>query len=457
MKIFYEDTIAAISTPFAQGGIGTIKISGPNAKLVAKSVFTPVNKATNIEKLGGYRAVFGHVFDVKRGILDEAVLLNFNMPKSYTGENVVELSVHSGLFILKQLLRSVFAAGARPAEPGEFTRRAFLNGKLTLTQAEAVMNLVSANSEQAHNAALQIKQGKLCEKIHKESKVLLNVLGHVAAFIDYPEEVDPVNLKSIDSEIAQVINKLTELLSGYEAGKMINEGISVSVVGKPNVGKSTIVNLLLGLERCIVTDVPGTTRDVIEESIIFDGVVVRLADTAGIRQTDDVVENMGVKLALNKLAQSFLVLAVFDASRPLDELDEQVFHEIVDKKHVIAIINKMDLPNRLDITQIEKCATQIIKGTTHNEHFREEIVAAIRLKLMPGLHLGCVPANERQYNCVSRAVTQLQKVKKLLLNGSLDVASVELENALEVLNELNGENISDLILDDIFGRFCVGK
>ncbi|GHU86174.1 tRNA modification GTPase MnmE [Clostridia bacterium] len=452
-----EETIAAIATPYAQGGIGIIRISGSDAKRVANRIFVPKNKTIKIENLEGYRALLGHVVDQDLATLDEAVLLNFNAPKSYTGEDVVELSVHSGLYILKQLLRSALAAGARIAEPGEFTKRAFLNQKLSLTQAEAVMDLISAGTKQAYTAAFDLKQGALHKKIAEISEDILDLSSHIAAFIDYPEEeVELVDIEKLESKIKQILDELRTLLESYESGKMIKEGISVAVVGKPNVGKSTIMNLLARCDKSIVTDVPGTTRDVIEESVNLDGIMLNIADTAGIRQTCDVVENIGVKRAIDKLNQAYLILAIFDASRPVDELDNWILKE-TSGKNVIAVINKLDLPLKLNREYIKSKVSCVVEGSTHDKNFRNLLSEAITKKIGMNAYSGCVLANERQYNCVQQAIDRLEEVQKTLKTGTLDVISTQMEEALSFLYELTGQNTSDSILYDVFNRFCIGK
>jgi tRNA modification GTPase len=452
-----EDTIAAIATPYAQGGIGIVRISGPHAKQVANRIFVPKNKTIKIGNLEGYRALLGHVVDQNLATLDEAVLLNFNAPKSYTGEDVVELSVHSGLYILKQLLRSALAAGARLAEPGEFTKRAFLNQKLSLTQAEAVTDLISASTKQAYSAALNLKQGALHAKITEISKDILDLSSHITALIDYPEEdLEPVDIGNLKSKIKQILNELKTLLESYESGKMVKEGISVAVVGKPNVGKSTIMNLLARCDKSIVTNIPGTTRDVIEESVDLDGITLNIADTAGIRQTSDVVENIGVARAIDKLNQAYLVLAIFDASEPVDDLDDRILKETAEK-NVIAVINKRDLPLKLDREYIKSRVGCVVEGSIHDKNFRNLLSEMIVKKVGGNIYPGCILATERQYNCIKRAIERLEEVQKTVKTQTLDVISVQVEEALGFLYELSGQNVSDSILDDIFSKFCIGK
>lgn len=454
---YVKDTIAAIATPYAQGGIGIIRISGAEAKSIAKKIFKPAKANFNISNLAGYCGLFGHVV-YNNKVIDEAIFLNFNAPKSYTGEDVVEISVHSGLFILKEVLRAVLNSGARLAQPGEFTKRAFLNQKITLTEAEAVVELISANNEQAHHAALELKQGKLFKFSQTIANELLSVISHVAAFIDYPEEeVADVDLKQLDEQISSVYSKLCELLKTYDFGKIIKEGIATVIVGKPNVGKSTIMNLLSGFNRSIVTSVPGTTRDIIEESIVIDGIMLKIADTAGLRKTEDLVENIGVQLAEKQLEQSDLVLAVFDASKPLENYDYELFDKITNK-NVIGIINKTDLSRKIDSELIKSKIGLVIEGSAQSNELLSKLAAAIKSKTEINLDCNCILANERQRDCIKRAAEQLEEARTLIAQKqTLDIISVCLEDALHFLFELEGKEVSDAVIDDVFAKFCVGK
>lgn len=454
---YAKDTITAIATPYAQGGIGIIRISGAEAKNIAKKIFKPAKANSNISNLAGYCGLFGHVVYNDK-VIDEAILLNFNAPKSYTGEDVVEISVHSGLFILKEVLRAVLNSGARLAQPGEFTKRAFLNQKITLTEAEAVADLISANNEQAHNAALELKQGKLFKFSQTIANELLSVISHVAAFIDYPEEeVADVDLKQLDLQIFNIYSKLCELLKTYDFGKIIKEGISTVIVGKPNVGKSTIMNLLSGFNRSIVTSVPGTTRDIIEESIVIDGIMLKIADTAGLRKTEDLVENIGVQLTEKQLKQSDLVLAVFDASKPLENYDYELFDKITNK-NVIGIINKTDLPCKIDSELIKSKIGLVVEGSAQNNELLSKLAAAIKSKTEISLDCNCILANERQRDCIKRAAEHLKEARTLIAQKqTLDIISVCLEDALHFLFELEGKEVSDAVIDDVFAKFCVGK
>ena len=340
-------TIAAISTAQGQGGIGVIRISGDNAIPIADKVFQSVNNKKLCE-LKGYSALFGHV--VKDGeIIDEAVALVFKGPKSYTGEDVVEISCHGGMYITKEVLRTVFSAGAVPADAGEFTKRAFLNGKIDLTEAEAVIDIISAKSKTAARTALCAKNGALWNRIENLKNSLVSTAAHLSAWADYPEEdIAEVDSDSLAETFNNALSDFHMLLSTYDAGQIIKEGIDTVIAGKPNTGKSTLMNLLAGKDKSIVTDIPGTTRDIIEETVLVKDVVLKLSDTAGIHETGDMVEKIGVDIAKTRLKNCGLVLAVFDGSKALDEDDIKLINELKDAQ-VIGIINKADLDLKIDI------------------------------------------------------------------------------------------------------------
>ena len=454
----FKDTIAAISTPFAQGGIGIVRISGPDAKNIASKVFKSVTNKS-IYNLSGYQALFGNVFDVD-GDFDEAVLLNFNQPHSYTGEDVIEISVHSGLYILKRLLRATIDAGARLADSGEFTKRAFLNKKISLTQAEAVMDLISAQNSQSANAAYMIKKGAIYNYILKIIKSLVKLDAHISAWIDYPEEdVVDVSLSEITKIILKAKSDLEFLRSTFDIGKIIKEGVNTVIIGKPNVGKSTLMNLLSGVNKSIVTDIPGTTRDIIEENVLLDDIMLNLYDTAGLRETTDIVEQQGVLLAKDKIKEADVVLAVFDNSRKFDKEDELILDQIKDK-NCIAIINKSDLIAKLDQDKIKNKITDIVMVNSKNIKTKKIISDKIKecFKIKNIDPSAVIISNERQLYCIKNAIKSLENALKTLNNGfTYDVISLDIEETISHLMELTGEKVSDKVIDEIFNNFCVGK
>ncbi len=453
-----EKTIAAISTPQAAGGIGIVRISGADARQVAQRVFHAAS-GKSILTAKGYTALFGRVAD-RDGEFDEAVALVFAAPKSYTGEDVVELSCHGGLFLVRRLLAAVLAAGARPAEPGEFTRRAFLNGKLSLTGAEAVMDLIGAQGKQAAAAALAAKDGALGKRIHGVKETILALSAHLAAWVDYPEDDIPaLKPQAFQQDLADAQQELEGLLSGFDRGKVIREGVETVLAGRPNVGKSTLMNLLSGCERSIVTDIPGTTRDVVEETVRLGDVVLRLADTAGLRDTHNPVEAAGVARTRERLKTAGLVLAVFDASEPLNEEDRNLLDELRESR-AVAVINKTDLPARIERTEIQAAIPQVVELSAASGQGYEALAKAVEealgtVQIDPAAGM---LATERQKQCAMRAKDAVFEAREALRAGmTLDAVSVALDDAAAALLELTGERVTDAVLDQVFARFCVGK
>lgn len=457
-SMIFADTIAAVSTPVAPGGIGMIRMSGSDAFLIADRVFTSVS-GKKISETEGYRGLFGRVHDAD-GEIDEAVVFVYHNPKSYTGENVVEICCHGGIYLVQRTLRACIRAGARPATSGEFTKRAFLNGKMNLTQAEAVADLIEAQGQQSAQAALNAKDGAVFEKIHKVIEKLLEVSSALAAWVDYPDEdIEEVSDENLKKSVEQVCGDLNRILNEYDNGKILKEGVSTVIVGRPNVGKSTLMNLLSGEEKSIVTQIPGTTRDVVEDTVRLGEIVLRIADTAGLRETDDPVEKVGVELARKKLISSHLILAVFDSSEELSEEEAELIERIKDRP-VIAVINKTDLPRKIDVEQIRKKIPHIAElsaGTGEGIRLLEQQVREV-LKLSNLDSSSGLIANERQKACVEQAdKTMLQALHALQSGETLDAVNVCIDSAIDSLLELTGERASEAVIDKVFERFCVGK
>lgn len=453
-----EKTIAAISTAQGEGGIGVIRISGENALEIADKVFKSVNNR-KICEMKGYTASFGKICHNNEEI-DEAVALVFRAPHSYTGEDVVELSCHGGIYITKQVLRAVLDAGAIPAQAGEFTKRAFLNGKIDLTEAEAVIDIISAKSKSAARAALFVKDGALRNKINKVKDDLLTLVAHLSAWADYPEEdIAEVTDDMIFDVCNNAVKVLENLLNTYDSGQAVKQGIDTVIAGRPNVGKSTLMNLLSGYEKSIVTDIPGTTRDIVEDTVLVGDVILRLSDTAGLRDTDDTVEKIGVDRAKKRLEQCGLLLAVFDNSRELDDDDRNLLDMAADVPS-IAIINKTDLEQKIDISYIQSKISKIIYISAVSGEGKEEIVKAVEeiagtANLNPSEG---ILSNERQRIAVSNALTSVKEAKIALEMGmTFDAVTVSLEDAISELLELTGEKTSDEVIDRVFHNFCVGK
>lgn len=454
-----SDTVAAIATPAGVGGIAVVRISGDNARGVADKVFVPADKSKSILTAKGYTAMFGH-FYIDGKIADEIVALVFSAPKSYTGEDVVELSCHGGEAVTKSLLGCCIQAGALPAPAGEFTRRAFLNGRISLTQAEAVMDIINAETGASASAAASALDGALYKKISAVQQRLLKLAGHISAYIDYPEEGVP------DLEKNEVINTLTfardeieRLINGYESGRILQRGVQTAIVGSPNVGKSTLLNLLSGFDRAIVTPIAGTTRDIVEQKVNIGGVQLILSDTAGIRETDDIVEAEGIRRSLGCMEKAGLVLAVFDGTVSLGEGQLKLAQACRDK-NAIAVINKADLPQSLAESDLQPYFKTVIKISAANGDYFEKVEKAVisHLNIKAALQDGAMLANTRQLSAAVRANEALTEAINAETAGyTLDAVDVCIEDALNSLYSLTGENVSDAVIDEVFSTFCVGK
>ncbi len=453
-----DTTIAAISTPNAPGGIGIIRISGPDALKIAGSVFESAN-GKKIEESKGYRAYYGSV-NYRGEKADEAVCLVFRAPHSYTGEDTAEINCHGGLFVTKQVLRAVLEAGAEPAGPGEFTKRAFLNGKKDLAAAESVMALISASGKQAAAAALNTLEGNLSEKIRECCSEITGVCASLAAWVDYPDEdIEEISDLEIESVFESVKNELIKIIKNYDSGRAVTEGVDTVIVGKPNVGKSAIMNLLSGFSRSIVTDIAGTTRDVVEEKIMLGDIILRIADTAGIHETENPVENIGVDLARKRLERAQLVLAVFDSGDEINAEDISIIEECRDKK-AIALLNKTDLPRVADREIIDRNFDRVVEISALTGDGAQELEKAVCEILSADefdTNTACL-TGERQRACCQRAVNHLEEGLDALRSGvTLDAVNVCADCAVDALLELTGEKATSAVVDEVFSRFCVGK
>lgn len=452
-------TIAAISTPPASGGVSMIRISGENAIQIAERVFRPARNDVKISEMKGYTACYGEIYSgaVK---LDDGILLIFHAPHSYTGEDTAEISCHGGILISRRVLRACIDAGAEMAQAGEFTRRALIAGKMTLTQAEAVADMINARSDQFLQCANAQLDGALYKKIEEIKKTITDIAVQIAAWIDYSEE--GLTSFEIGSHIGQLTDcrlKLQLLLESYDVGRALRDGVSVSIVGKPNVGKSTLMNLLVGCERSIVTDVEGTTRDVVEENVILGGTLLKIADCAGIRETDNPVERIGIVKMERRLEQSQLVFAVFDNSRPLESEDFRLIEKLRGKR-ALCIINKLDLENKLDMAYLATQFGRVVEISANDPASLKKLDDAARTMINPeklDVSAGFI-ANERQREAALKAEKILGETIEGISNGvTLDATGVMLEQALDALMELTGEKASEEIIDEVFKRFCVGK
>ena len=453
-----ETTIAAISTAKASAGISVIRISGDDAITIAEQVF----KAKSNKKLSdmkGYTCALGAAFaDGEK--LDECIATVFRAPYSYTGENVVELSCHGGLYVTARVLRAVYDAGAIPAEAGEFTKRAFLNGKMDLVEAESVMDIISARSRGAVKAALTVKDGALSKRIDSVKTALLSKAAHLSAWADYPEEDIPeVEDDELSGALDHALTELDSIIKGYDNGRLLRDGIDTAIVGKPNVGKSTLMNLLAGYDKSIVTSVAGTTRDVVEESVSLDDLILNLSDTAGIHSTDDEVERIGVDKAKNRLNTASLILCVFDGSQPLSDEDRELIAEI-GTSSAIAVLNKSDLPPMIAADEIKARFSDVISmSAKHSDGVRELIAAIKRICAVEDFDSSeALIYNERQRSLAKKAFDSTREALTALEIGmTFDAITVSIEEAIGYLCELTGERVTDEVVDRVFHNFCVGK
>lgn len=451
-------TIAAISTAQGQGGIGVIRVSGEQAFTIVDKIFKSVS-GKKIMEIKGYTALFGHIYNNEE-VLDEAVVLKYVAPKSFTGEHVVEISCHGGMYITKEVLNAVIMAGASLAEPGEFTKRAYLNGKMDLTEAESVMDIISAKSKSAARAALFVKDGALFKKSQQVKQLLLDKAAHLSAWADYPEEDIPeVSEDSIMEAIEESISILEKLLSTYDMGQVVKEGIDTVIAGRPNAGKSTLMNLLVGREKSIVTNIAGTTRDVVEDTVLVGNVMLKLSDTAGIRDTDNEIEKIGVQKTFDKINGAGLVIALFDNNEELNSEDIDLINKIKDIP-CIAVINKIDLEDKVD----KKYITDNIENVVYISAKQQDNIDELKnmIEKIAGTEdfdpSAGIIANERQRNAIRNAVNSLYEAKESLAMGmTMDAITVSLQETIDYLLELTGEKAGEEIVDSVFHNFCVGK
>lgn len=452
------DTIAAISTPKGEGGIGIIRISGDKSFEILDKIFKPKNPNKD---LGFYQFNYGFIHDGEK-VIDESMVVRMKAPKTYTCEDVVEINCHGGQFVTQKVLELVLKNGARHAEQGEFTKRAFMNGRIDLSQAEAVMDLIQGKTEKSISLSLDQLRGDLRDKINSFKKALLDITAHVNVVLDYPEEGidDPLPVELRDN-LEAVYEEATRLIESYDKGKKIKEGIKTVIVGKPNVGKSTLLNSLLREERAIVTHVAGTTRDVIEEVINIKGIPLVLVDTAGIRQTDDIVENIGVEKSKEFIEKADLVLLVLDASRELEDEDREVINQINENhKKVIVLLNKIDLERKIDLDEynFENIVEISAQKNVGIEDMEEKIYSFIVDEKVEDSSEKLIITNVRHKTALEKTKDAIRNIFETIDMGlPMDLISVDLKEALDSLSEITGEISSEDILDHIFGNFCVGK
>lgn len=452
------DTIAAISTPKGEGGIAIIRISGDKSFEILDKIF--IKKNPNAD-LGFYKLNYGFIKDGEK-IVDEVMAVRLKAPKSYTCEDIVEINCHGGTLVSEKVLELVLRNGARHAESGEFTKRAFMNGRIDLSQAEAVMDIIQGKTEKSVSLSLDQLRGDLRDKVNEFKKALLDITAHVNVVLDYPEEGidDPLPVELRDN-LEKVYEEANRLIDSYDTGKKIKEGIKTVIVGKPNVGKSTLLNALLREERAIVTHIAGTTRDVIEEIINIKGIPLVLADTAGIRKTDDIVENIGVEKSKQFIEKADLVLLVLDASKELENEDIEVINQIKEnKKKVIVLLNKIDLNKKINLEghNLENIVEISAKDNIGIEDMQEKIYSYIVEEDVENSSEKLIITNIRHKTALEKTKDAIKNIFETIDMGlPMDLISVDLKEALDSLSEITGEISSEDILDHVFGNFCVGK
>ena len=451
------DTIAAISTPLGEGAIGIVRLSGTDSFKIAQKIF----KGKDLNSVASHTLNYGHIVDPdKDEILDEVMVGAMRSPKTFTREDIIEINTHGGIAVTNEILQLVIREGARLAEPGEFTKRAFLNGRVDLTQAEAVMDIIRAKTDKAMNIAVKQLDGSLSDLINNTRQEILNTLAQVEVNIDYPEydDVEEATTEIIREKTTEFEALLTNLLKTARRGKILREGISTAIIGRPNVGKSSLLNNLLREEKAIVTDIEGTTRDVIEEYVNINGVPLKLVDTAGIRETEDIVERIGVERSRKALKEADLVLLVLNASEPLTDQDRQLL-EISQDSNRIILLNKVDLPQQIELDEIPADHIKISVLKNQNINQIEDRINALFFE-----NAGLVEqdatylSNARHISLIEKAVESLQAVNEGLAMGMpVDLLQVDLTRTWEILGEITGDAAPDELITQRFSQFCLGK
>lgn len=458
------DTIAAISTPMGEGAIAIVRLSGDQAFDIGGKVFKGM-KGNSMKEFASHTIHYGHIIDPDtEQVVEEVMVSVMRGPKTFTREDIIEINCHGGLVSVNKVLQLVLKNGARLAEPGEFTKRAFLNGRIDLSQAEAVMDLIRAKTDRAMNVALNQMEGRLSNLIRKLRQEILETLAHVEVNIDYPEydDVEEMTHNVLLEKSKYVRDEIDKLVRTSEQGKILREGLSTVIIGRPNVGKSSLLNSLVHENKAIVTDIPGTTRDVIEEYVNVRGVPLRLVDTAGIRETEDIVERIGVERSRQVLKEADLILLVLNYADELTPEDEQLF-EAVRGMDVIVIVNKMDLPQKIDLDKVRKLAEnhQLVTTALLEEQGIDELEEAISSLFFAG----SIEAGDMTYVSNSRHIALLNQaslaineaINSVEMGTPIDIAQIDLTRTWELLGEIIGDSVHESLIDQLFSQFCLGK
>ena len=455
------DTIAAVATAMTASGIGIIRISGPQSREIVGKIYRSKGGKTRIENVLSHTIQYGFICDEDE-VIDEVLVMIMDAPRSYTGENTVEIDCHGGVLAMKRVLETVIKYGARPAEPGEFTKRAFLNGRIDLSQAEAVIDVINAKNEYALKSSISQLRGNIQRVIKEIRQGIIYQIAYIESALDDPEHISIDGYgDTLKGEISLLKEKLNGLLDTVREGKLMKEGIKTVIVGKPNAGKSSLLNLLVGEERAIVTDIAGTTRDILEETIVLHGISLRMIDTAGIRDTDDVVEKIGVKKAVENAKDADLILYVVDSSVPLDENDKEIIELLKDKKAIV-ILNKMDLQQQVTEEDLKEKTNHPVVAVSAKE---EEGIEFLEAKIKEMFFEGNLSFNDEIYITNMRHKAALEDAKRSLelVENSIemqmpeDFFSIDLMNAYEALGSIIGESVGEDLVNEIFSKFCTGK
>lgn len=455
------DTIAAVATAMTASGIGIIRISGPKSREIAGKIYRSKGGKKRIENVPSHTIQYGFICDEDE-IIDEVLVMVMDAPRSYTGENTVEIDCHGGVLAMKRVLETVVKYGARPAEPGEFTKRAFLNGRIDLSQAEAVIDVINAKNEYALKSSISQLRGNIQRVIKEIRQGIIYQIAYIESALDDPEHISIDGYgDTLKGEISLLKEKLNGLLDTVREGKLMKEGIKTVIVGKPNAGKSSLLNLLVGEERAIVTDIAGTTRDILEETIVLHGISLRMIDTAGIRDTDDVVEKIGVKKAVENAKDADLILYVVDSSVPLDENDKEIIELLKDKKAIV-ILNKMDLQKQVTEEDLKEKTNHPVVAVSAKE---EEGIEFLEAKIKEMFFEGNLSFNDEIYITNMRHKAAIEDAKRSLelVENSIemqmpeDFFSIDLMNAYEALGSIIGESVGEDLVNEIFSKFCTGK
>ena len=455
-------TIASISTAPGIGGIGIIRMSGDDTFKILDKIFIQKNKE-NIEKIKGYSIKYGHIVENEK-VIDEVLVSYFKAPKSYTTENMCEINSHGGNIIVKKILELCLANGATLAEPGEFTKRAFLNGRIDLAQAESVIDVINAKSEREAKAGIKQLEGELSKKINNIKQQILDIMVNIEVSIDYPEydDIEEVQNNQVLGMLDSIEKELNALSESFENGKILKDGIRTAIIGKPNAGKSSLLNAILNEDRAIVTEYEGTTRDTIEEFVTINGVPLKLIDTAGIREATDEVEKIGVNKAKKIAEEADLVIAIFDCSKELDEEDKKILKIIKNKKSII-ILNKIDLNQKILKTDqmLTSVSEKIIEISALNKKGIENIYNVIsEMFNLNEINLDneILITNIRHKDLINKAIDKIQETKTTIKNNMpIDIIAIYIKDILEALGSITGEEVSEDIINEIFSKFCLGK